>query len=232
MQKTYFGKNSTDFEKTDFGKTDFEKPNLGKKAVGKTDFGKTDFAKTNFGKPDFENLSVHVPIHRKGTVDAIGWDKAGTEFAQLFDAFGSPAQNKKQKILKDGPKDSAADFFSAVCGGTDENDDDVDVFGKATSQGTPGRKGKKTEGAPTDSKGEGYPEVLAQCLNLVNKQLKKASLTLGVAFKGKLSRPAIDELKVVHKGGESLRKALSALAMKKNLEKTRSRLWQGKRSFS
>ena len=84
---------------------------------------------------------------------------------------------------------------------------------------TPGRKGKKTEGAPTDSKGEGYPEVLAQCLNLVNKQLKKASLTLGVAFKGKLSRPAIDELKVVHKGGESLRKALSALAMKKNLDK-------------
>ena len=60
---------------------------------------------------------------------------------------------------------------------------------------------------------------MAQCLNLVNKQLKKASLTLGVAFKGKLSRPAIDELKVVHKGGESLRKALSALAMKKNLEK-------------
>ena len=187
-----------------------------KKAVGKT-----DFQKTNFGKPDFENLSVHVPIHRKGTVDAIGWDKAGTEFAQLFDAFASPAQNKRQKVLKDGPKDSAADFFSAVCGGTDQNDDDVDVFGNATSPGTPGRKGKKTEGAPTDSKGEGHPEVLAHCLNLVNKQLKKASLTLGVAFKGKLSRPAIDELKVVLKGGESLRKALSTLAMKKNLEKKR-----------
>merc|ERR1712078_871279 len=72
-EKTDYGK--TDFGKRYFGKTDFEKPNFGKKAVGKTDFGKTDFAKTNFGKPDFENLSVHVPIHRKGTVDAIGWDK-------------------------------------------------------------------------------------------------------------------------------------------------------------
>ena len=150
----------------------------------------------------------------------------------MFDAFGSPAQNKKQKVLKDGPKDSAADFFSAVCGGTDQNDDDVDVFGKATSPGTPGRKGKKTEGAPTDSKGEGceiessmisnhkkYPEVLAQCLNIVNKSLKKASLSLGMAHMGRLSRPAIDELKAVHRGGESLRKELSSLAMKKNLEK-------------
>ena len=118
-----------------------------KKAVGKT-----DFEKTNFGKPDFENLSVHVPIHRKGTVDAIGWDKAGTEFGEMFEKFGSRSPKKKQKVLKDGPKDSAADFFAAVCGGTDENDDDDDVFGKATSQG----KGKKTEGAPTDSKGEGY----------------------------------------------------------------------------
>ena len=181
-------------------------PILEKKAVGKT-----DFEKTNFGKPDFENLSVHVPIHRKGTVDAIGWDKAETEFGNLFDKFGSPTPKKKQKVLKDGPKDSAADFFAAVCSGTDKNDDDDDVFGKATSQG----KGKKTEGAPTDSKGEGceiessmisneknYPEVLARCLNLVNKQLKKASLTLGMAHTGRLSRPAIDELKAVHRGGE------------------------------
>jgi len=107
MGKTDFGKRyfgNTDFAKTYFGKTapilrkpileknDFEKPNFGKKAVGKT-----DFEKTNFGKPDFENLSVHVPIHRKGTVDAIGWDKAETEFGQLFDTFGSPAQKKKTK---------------------------------------------------------------------------------------------------------------------------------------
>ena len=46
-------------------------------------------------------------------------------------------------------------------------------------------------------------------------------MTLGVAHKGKLSRPAIDELKAVHKGGESLRKELSSLVMKKNLEKNR-----------
>ena len=45
-------------------------------------------------------------------------------------------------------------------------------------------------------------------------------MTLGIAHKGRLSRPAIDELKVVHRGGESLRKELSSLAMKKNLEKT------------
>ena len=54
----------------------------------------------------------------------------------------------------------------------------------------------------------------------MNKSLKKASLSLGVAVKGKLSRPAIDELKSVHRGGESFRKELSSLAMKTNLDKT------------
>ena len=65
-----------------------------------------------------------------------------------------------------------------------------------------------------------YPEVVAKCLNLVNKSLKKASLTLGIAQKGRTSRPAIEELKAVQRGGESLRKELSSLAMKQNLEKT------------
>ena len=41
-----------------------------------------------------------------------------------------------------------------------------------------------------------------------------------MAQKGRLSKPAIQELKAVLRSGESLRKELSSLAQKKNLEKS------------
>ena len=49
--------------------------------------------------------------------------KAETEFGELFDKFGSPAPKKKQKVLKDGPNDSAEkeereDATSASIGAT------------------------------------------------------------------------------------------------------------------
>ena len=65
---------------------------------------------------------------------------------------------------------------------------------KAATLGAEG----KPKGGPEDQDGKPKDSaVLASCLSVINKGLKKAALTLGLTTKNKLSKPAVIQMKTV-----------------------------------
>merc|ERR1712115_410518 len=115
---------------------------LGKDILG-TDFAKTYFGKTApiLTKPILEKLILEKPILQKLILEnpilkiylymylsigrellmPSGGTKLGQSLLSCLIKLVHQHRRKKQKVLKDGPKDSAAEFFAVCCGRTDEN---------------------------------------------------------------------------------------------------------------
>ena len=114
-------------------------------------------------------------------------------------------------------------------------DEVVDEDSEGDAAKTKKKKGKKKggkevqpkqqDGEPKQQDGDGskkYQDMLATCINVTNKSLKKASINMGLTTKNKLSKATVQEVQKLTKKGEELRKDLSSAASTSKIDKKKS----------